>query len=149
MGFRLYLCACEASYCCTNHLVYHDMGLKLPSAFMTDFSYSPILRWWLGSHIKIAFSVLHFFNEKTNCPMWLCIYVCYCSCTGGIFFGPSDSGAVKSVRDTLSKQKIPHEVLKAEDANRRITLLNLPANYVCVLEEEAGILRASVALQVP
>ena len=64
-----------------------------------------------------------------------------------MFFGPSDSGAVKSVRDTLSKQKVPHEVLDADDANRRFSALNLPANYVCVVEEGAGILRASLAVQ--
>ena len=62
-------------------------------------------------------------------------------------FGPSNSDDVQSVIDTLSKQKVPHEVLDAEDANRRITVLNLPANYVCILEEEAGILQASVAVQ--
>ena len=67
--------------------------------------------------------------------------------TGGMFFGPSLSGGVKSVIDTLSKQKVPHEVLAAEDANKRIAALELPANYLCVLEEEAGILRASVAVQ--
>ena len=67
--------------------------------------------------------------------------------TGGMFFGPSHSGAVQSVIDTLTKQKVSHEVLVAEDANKRITALNLPANYVCVLEDEAGILRASVAVQ--
>ena len=131
------------------HYLYYEMGLKWPSAFRIEFSYSPILRWRLGSHIKIAFSVLRLFNEKTNCLMWqvLTLHLCYRSCTGGMFFGPSDSGAVKSVRDTLSKQKIPHEVLKAEDANKRFCALNLPANYVCMLEEGAGILRASVAVQ--
>ena len=67
--------------------------------------------------------------------------------TGAMHFGPSDSESVQSVMETLSKQKVPHEVLNAEDANKRITLLNLPANYVCILEKEAGILRASVAVQ--
>ncbi len=63
-----------------------------------------------------------------------------------MFFGPSDSGAVKSVHESLSKLKVPHEVLKAEDVNKRFDALNLPINYVCVLEEGAGILRASVAV---
>ena len=63
-----------------------------------------------------------------------------------MIFGPSDSGAVKSVHETLSKQKVPHEVLKAEDANKRFCALNLPTDYVCVVEEGAGILRASVAV---
>ena len=66
---------------------------------------------------------------------------------GTLHFGPSDSELIQSVIESLSKLKVAHEVLNAEDANKRITLLNLPANYVCVLEEEAGILRASVALQ--
>ena len=65
--------------------------------------------------------------------------------TGVLHFGPSISGVVKTTIDTLSK--IPHEVLDAEDANRRFSALNLPANYVCAVEEGAGILRASVAVQ--
>ena len=67
--------------------------------------------------------------------------------TGVLHFGPSISGVVKTTIDTLSKQKIPHGVLDAEDANRRFSALNLPSNYVCAVEEEAGILRASVAVQ--
>ena len=64
-----------------------------------------------------------------------------------LHFGPSQSEILKPVIDTLSKQKVPHEVLDAEDANRRFSALNLPANYVCVVEEGAGTLRASVAVQ--
>ena len=67
--------------------------------------------------------------------------------TGVLHFGPSQSNVLKPVIDTLSKQKVPHEVLDAEDANRRFSALNLPANYVCVVEEGAGTLRASVAVQ--
>ena len=67
--------------------------------------------------------------------------------TGVLHFGPSDSGVLKPVLETLSKQHVPHEVLKPEDANKRFGALNLPANYVCVLEEQAGTLRASVAVQ--
>ena len=89
------------------------------------------------------FALHHLLNPKTNCQMTSTLS----SCTGGMFFGPSDSGAVKSIRDTLSKQKVPHEVLYANDANKRFSALNLPANYVCMLEDGAGILRASVAVQ--
>ena len=64
-----------------------------------------------------------------------------------LHFGPSDSGVLKATIDTLLNQSVPHETLAAEDANVRFSTLNLPANYVCVLEEEAGILRASMAVQ--
>ena len=67
--------------------------------------------------------------------------------TGVLHFGPSDSGVLKLVIDTLAKQKVPHEVLDAEDVNRHFGTLNVAANNVCVMEEDAGTLRASVAVQ--
>lgn len=79
--------------------------------------------------------------------MSLCANSDVSSPTGVLHFGPSESGVLKPVIDTLSKQKVPHEVLDGEDVNKCFSALNLPAKYICVLEEEAGTLRASVAVQ--
>ena len=63
-----------------------------------------------------------------------------------MYFGPNTSSNLWSNSDALKKQGIPHEVLDAEEANRRIPLLNLPPNYKCILERDAGVLKASNAL---
>jgi sarcosine oxidase/L-pipecolate oxidase len=67
--------------------------------------------------------------------------------TGGINFGPEDAGNLWACADALKKHNVPYSVLNADEMNRRFPILNLPPNYKCVMEKDAGILRAPNALK--
>ena len=71
--------------------------------------------------------------------------------TGQMTFGPGKSSSpwcIQVIVDTLTAQGLPHEVLDAEQTTRRFPVLKqLPSDYKCVVEEHAGILRASKALE--
>jgi sarcosine oxidase/L-pipecolate oxidase len=67
--------------------------------------------------------------------------------TGGLYFGPETSRTLWSVADSLKKQGVPHEVIDAEEANKRVPLLNLPPSYKCVMEKDAGVLKPPDALK--
>ena len=47
----------------------------------------------------------------------------------------------------LSTCGIPYSLLDAPEANEKIPQLNIPMEYVCVIEEDGGILRAERALE--
>ena len=75
------------------------------------------------------------------------VSICFSSETGGMYFGPQEEGKMKQLAETMLQQKIVHEVLTSEEANKRISILNLPRGYYCILEPKAGIIRASMAVQ--
>lgn len=67
--------------------------------------------------------------------------------TGIIVFGPRDCEEVKSVAESLSKNKVPHDVFSGHDANIRYPhQLRLPDDYYCVYEDGGGILNSQNAL---
>ena len=70
-----------------------------------------------------------------------------CSNTGGTFFGHPDS-AIKSIICHFQQLDLPHEVLSATEANSRYKFLNLPNDFVCVVDKSAGILAADKAVEV-
>ena len=62
-------------------------------------------------------------------------------------FGPSDSKEVRSVADSLAKNKVPHDVFSGRDANSRYPhQLRLPDDYICVYEDGGGFLNAQKAV---
>ena len=63
-------------------------------------------------------------------------------------FGPRGCREVRSVLQALAACGVPHEVVGACEANKRVPQLNLPPEYECVLEEDGGILSAQSALKV-
>ena len=75
------------------------------------------------------------------------VHVFICRQTGGINFGPEDAGNLWACADALKKHNVPYSVLNADEMNRRFPILNLPPNYKCVMEKDAGILRAPNALK--
>lgn len=54
---------------------------------------------------------------------------------------------MRSVLHALAACGIPHEVVSAGEANKRVPQLNLPPEYECVLEEDGGILSAQSAVK--
>ena len=70
-----------------------------------------------------------------------------CSNTGGTFFGHPDS-AIKPIICHFQQLDLPHEVLSATEANSRYKFLNLPNDFVCVVDKNAGVLAADKAVEV-
>ena len=64
-----------------------------------------------------------------------------------MYFGRRDEADMKRLAESMSQRKLDHEVLTGEEANKKISFLNLPRDYTCILDPKAGILRASVAVQ--
>lgn len=49
--------------------------------------------------------------------------------------------------DVLQKNSYPHQILSAEDVNKKYSeQLQLPNDYRCVIEESGGILQADTAV---
>ena len=78
--------------------------------------------------------------------MYLVNHYLYDSNTGGTFFGHPDS-AIKSIICHFQQLDLPHEVLSAKEANSRYKFLNLPNNFICVVDKSAGILAADRAVK--
>ena len=64
-----------------------------------------------------------------------------------MYFGPKTSESLWSIAESLEEQGLPHEVMDAEEGNKRVPILNLPLDYKCIMEENAGILKAPNALK--
>ncbi|GLJ47557.1 hypothetical protein SUGI_1004330 [Cryptomeria japonica] len=60
--------------------------------------------------------------------------------------GPVENKRLQSVIGVCKKLGIPHEVLNAEKACSRFEVINLPQNWIAVVTNRGGILRASKAV---
>ena len=68
--------------------------------------------------------------------------------TGGLHFGPATSKHLKEVIGGFQHYNINYEELSSAEVNEQFVFFNLPPNYKCVIEEDAGILAASRAVDV-
>jgi len=66
--------------------------------------------------------------------------------TGGIHFGSKTNGHLKEVISGFRKLGFKHQVLSAAEANSRFGFIKLPSQFICAIEEDAGVLLASKAL---
>jgi sarcosine oxidase len=75
-----------------------------------------------------------------------CIYVR----TGGLTFGPPETGTVARVAENLQTLGVPHRRMNPAQVERALPAFQLPHTYDAVFEPDAGLLAASkaVALQV-
>ena len=81
-----------------------------------------------------------------ECCFWHLLLSC-CRKTGILVFGEADSKPVCQYIDTVRECGVSHEVFAGREANRRYPdQLKLPDSYTCVYEYNAGILRASKAV---
>jgi sarcosine oxidase len=70
--------------------------------------------------------------------------------TGGISFGPPESGYIAAVADNLRALEVPHRQMSAPELARALPVFQVPGTYDAVFEPDAGMLAAAkaVALQV-
>lgn len=68
--------------------------------------------------------------------------------TGGLHFALATSKHLKEVIGGFQQYNINYEELSSAEANERFVFSNLPPDYKCVIEEDAGILAASRAVDV-
>ena len=62
-------------------------------------------------------------------------------------FGGAGVGYVQQTIESMKRAGIPHNVLSGAETNRRFPKqMKIPDDYVCVFEEDAGILYAQKAL---
>ena len=67
--------------------------------------------------------------------------------TGIIIFGEEKTGLVQRYAKSLEDNSVPHQVMPAREANKKYSdQLQLPEDYLCLTEEDGGILRASKAV---
>ena len=66
--------------------------------------------------------------------------------TGIARFGPKGSKKLSTLVTNMHKCGLPVSVLDAKEMKQRYPHLNLPDNFECVYEEDAGILGASKAV---
>ena len=76
--------------------------------------------------------------------------IMYCnkfsSKTGGLHFGSAASKNLKGVISGFQHLGVKYEELSSAEANKRFQFFNLPVDHKCVIEEDAGILAASKAV---
>ena len=70
----------------------------------------------------------------------------YYSKTGGLHFAHATSKDLKEIIGGFQQYNINYEELSSTEANERFVFFNLPPDYKCVIEEDAGILAASRAV---
>lgn len=64
-------------------------------------------------------------------------------------FGKKTSSYLEGVVDSVKRGHIAHEVLSADEANRRYPhQLRIPDTHMCILEYDGGLLYAQRALRV-
>ena len=68
--------------------------------------------------------------------------------TGGLQFGPATSKHLKEIIGGFQHYNINYEELSSAEVNEQFLYFNLPPNYKFVIEEDAGILAASRAVDV-
>jgi sarcosine oxidase/L-pipecolate oxidase len=69
-------------------------------------------------------------------------------CTGVMVFGENGDPYVQQTIKSMKIASIPHDVLSGAEINRRFPKqMKIPDDYVCVIEEDAGILYAQKALR--
>ena len=67
--------------------------------------------------------------------------------TGIIIFGEEKIGLVQRYAKSMEDNLVPHQVMPAREANKKYSdQLQLPEDYLCLTEEDGGILRASKAV---
>ena len=68
--------------------------------------------------------------------------------TGVMVFGENGDPYVQQTIKSMKIASIPHDVLSGAEINRRFPKqMKIPDDYVCVIEEDAGILYAQKALR--
>ena len=91
--------------------------------------------------------VRHFTSMK---PPWFLSFFLNSSCdrrTGVLVFGEPSAQYIHQTIQSLKMANIPHEILSGAETNLRFPQqMKLPANHICVLEEDGGILYAQKAL---
>ena len=68
--------------------------------------------------------------------------------TGGVSFGPADVGYVDRVATNLEQFRIPHRRMSGAEWNAIHPTFGLPSDFDVVFEPDAGMLKASRALEV-
>ena len=62
-------------------------------------------------------------------------------------FGEERAGFVQQYAKLMEDNSVPYQVMPARDANKKYSdQLQLPEDYLCLIEEDGGILRASKAV---
>ncbi|MBL8132132.1 MAG: N-methyl-L-tryptophan oxidase [Anaerolineae bacterium] len=67
--------------------------------------------------------------------------------TGGIDFALPDEPLFMGMRRTLKATGVPHEIVSAADAMRRFPQFHLDDAFQVIIQEDAGVLRASAAVR--
>ena len=74
-------------------------------------------------------------------------YMYYNRKTGSIIFAEEKIGLVQRYAKSMEDNLVPHQVMPAREANEKYSdQLQLPEDYLCLTEEDGGILRASKAV---
>ena len=71
-----------------------------------------------------------------------------CRRTGGVACGKEGGRELSSVLRAVKSCNIPHKLMSASETNRIIPQLNIPEDYICVQEEDGGIIHARSAIKV-
>ena len=74
-------------------------------------------------------------------------YMYYNRKTGSIIFAEEKTGLVQRYAKSMEDNSVLHQVMPAREANEKYSdQLQLPEDYLCLIGEDGGILRASKAV---